>query len=96
MEKQIQQTMKFKASESNPNEFERVIEKPITLIVEDFRNELVNVINESHLPFFVIEGVVEKLLTNIKNASVQQLEADKISYLNQLKEVENQPIEKSE
>ena len=89
MEKQIQQTMKFNASESNPNEFERVIEKPITLIVEDFRNE-------SHLPFFVIEGVVEKLLTNIKNASIQQLEADKISYLNQLKEVENQTIEKTE
>lgn len=59
MEKQIQQTMKFKASESNPNEFERVIEKPITLIVEDFRNELVNVINESHLPFLLLRALLK-------------------------------------
>ena len=40
--------------------------------------------------------VVEKLLANVKNASIQQLEADKISYQNQLKEVENQGESKTE
>lgn len=89
MKQEIKKTMKFNLSEDGEN-FNRVVEKPITLVVEDFQNALVNVINESHLPFFIVENVVEKLLANVKNASIQQLEADKISYQNQLKEVENQ------
>lgn len=96
MEKTKNKSINFKMMEDDINNTNRVVEKPITLVVEDFQNALVNVINESHLPFFIVENVVEKLLANVKNASIQQLEADKISYQNQLKEVENQGENKTE
>ena len=80
MEKTKNKSINFKMMEDDINNTNRVVEKPITLVVEHFQNALVNVINESHLPFFIVENVVEKLLANVKNASIQQLEADKISY----------------
>ena len=56
------------------------IVKPVTLIVEDLQNEILDKINESHLPYFIIETVLEKLLVGARNAAEQQLNADREQY----------------
>lgn len=58
--------------------------KPITLLREDFITSLVNLCNDSGLPFFVIEDVLKGLIQETHAASRQQLEADKKHYQEQL------------
>ena len=67
--------------------------KPITLIVEDFRNDLLNKINESHLPYFIIESVLEKLLEGARNAAITQLNIDRENYNKSLKQGETDECE---
>lgn len=59
--------------------------KPITIIADEFNNKLVNLINESGLPFFIIESIMNNLINEIHYASKKQLEMDKTKYLNSLK-----------
>ena len=54
--------------------------KPITLIREDFIQDMVSLCNNSGLPFFVIEDIIKNLLREIHEASEQQLAADKQKY----------------
>lgn len=61
-------------------------EKPITLMREDFINDIVEMCNNSGLPFFMIEDIMKHLIHEIHVAAQQQLEADKERYK---KELEN-------
>lgn len=54
--------------------------KPITLIREDFINEIVDTCNNSGLPFFMIEDIMKDLIQNIHAAAQQQLEQDRANY----------------
>lgn len=54
--------------------------KPITLLREEFINNIVQVCNDSGLPFFAIEDVLKSLLQEIHNAGLQQLQEDKKRY----------------
>lgn len=54
--------------------------KPITLVREDFINNIIELCNNSGLPFFAIEDVLKNLLQEIHSASLQQLEEDKKRY----------------
>ena len=58
--------------------------KPITLLRDEFINNIVNMCNDSGLPFFVVEDVLASLIKEIHAASLQQLEADKRRYQEQL------------
>lgn len=60
------------------------ITKPITIAKEDFSKNVVDLINNSHLPFFVIEYLLKDLIEDVKKASVKQLEADILEYNNLL------------
>lgn len=57
--------------------------KPITLIRDDFIKNVVELCNNSELPFFIIEDVLKNLLQEIHGASLQQLEEDKKRYKEQ-------------
>lgn len=58
----------------------KTLEKPITLAREDFIKHIVELCNDSGLPFFVIEDVLKNLLQEIHGASLKQLEEDKRQY----------------
>jgi hypothetical protein len=63
--------------------------KPITLVRDEFIKNIVELCNNSGLPFFVIEDVLKNLIQEIHGASLQQLEEDKKRY-------EEQTAQKSE
>ena len=54
--------------------------KPITLVRDEFINNVVELCNNSGLPFFVIEDVLKNLMQEIHNASLQQVEEDRQRY----------------
>ena len=54
--------------------------KPITLVRDEFIAKMVDLCNNSGLPFFIVEDVIKNLLQEIHNASLQQLEEDKKRY----------------
>ena len=61
------------------------IMKPITLMREDFINNIVDLCNNSGLPFFAIEEVLKTLTQEIHMAAGKQLEQDKQRYQEQIK-----------
>jgi len=60
------------------------LSKPITMIHADFMNELVKLVNESKLPFFIIESSLKEFIGEVHDASIKQLEVDKMKYNQQL------------
>ena len=56
------------------------INKPITMLAEDFTSELVDLINRSHLPFFIMESIMRDCINEVNAASKKQLEIDKQNY----------------
>lgn len=59
--------------------------KPLTLLREEFVENLINLCNNSGLPFFVAESVIKELLPDIHSASQKQLESDREKYNNLMK-----------
>lgn len=60
------------------------ITKPITLVREEFITNMVDLCNNSGLPFFIVEDVLKSLLQEIHIAARQQLEADTKAYSQQI------------
>ena len=56
------------------------MDKPITIIYEGFRQDLANLINNSGLPAFVIESVLQNYLLETRSAAERQYQSDKIKY----------------
>ena len=56
------------------------VRKPLTVAREEFLSGLVKLINESHLPAFVIVGVMKDLLEEVRSGMNQEYEADKRAY----------------
>ena len=56
------------------------IKKPSTIAKEDFSKNLIDLINNSHLPLFVIEYLLKDLIEEVRKASVKQLETDTLEY----------------
>lgn len=54
--------------------------KPITVVYEEFKQELVKLINNSGLPAFVIESILHTYLNETKLAAKKQYELDKAQY----------------
>ena len=64
-----------------------VIPKPLTLLREDFIVELLNLCNESNLPYFIMEDVMKDVVKDLHVAHQKQLEPDRSKYsaaMNQL------------
>lgn len=58
----------------------KTTEKPITLVREDFINNIIDTCNNSGLPFFMIEDIMKDLIQQIHAAAKQQLEEDRKKY----------------
>ncbi len=54
--------------------------KPISITYEEFKQELADVINNSTLPAFVIENVLQNYLAETRMAARKQYEKDKLAY----------------
>lgn len=73
--------------------------KPITLVIEETKTKLADIINTSGLPPFVIEPILSTFVQEAHAASKRQYEIDKIQYEQAIaKEQENsdKDIEKDE
>ena len=54
--------------------------KPVTILREEFINNLTDMVNNSELPMFVLEPIFKDMHSKIKIAEQKQLENDKIKY----------------
>lgn len=64
------------------------MEKPLLLVREEFMADLADLINQSRLPFIIIEPILEKFLENTRSGIQHQLSDEKRKYENYLKEKE--------
>ena len=62
------------------------ITKPLSVIRQEFIEQLVNDVNNCPLPLFVIEPILQDMLNMVKSAAKAQYEAEKAQYEAQLKE----------
>ena len=56
------------------------IQKPITVVRQEFIEKMVNEINTSVLPLWAIEPILEDLLRLVKAESQRQYETEKAQY----------------
>lgn len=61
------------------------IEKPITVVRQEFIDKMYDTINNCNLPVFIIEPILRDLHSEVKVLSRQQYELDKTEYENKLK-----------
>lgn len=54
--------------------------KPMTIIQQEFIEEIIKNINNSQLPIFVVEYILRDILNDIRVASQRQLEIDMKNY----------------
>lgn len=54
--------------------------KPITILADEYKNKQVDLINNSGLPFFIVESILRDCLREVQIASQRQLEMDKKKY----------------
>lgn len=68
---------------------ERQMVKPMTLIREEFITNLVELINSSSLPYFIIEDILKNFLNEIHMASLHQIEMDKKRFSQEISKLNN-------
>ena len=61
------------------------IEKPITVVRQEFIEIITSVINNSNLPLFIVEPILRDIYLEVKTLSQKQYETDKEEYENKLK-----------
>lgn len=70
------------------NNNENKIQKPISIVREEFISRLIEIINQVHLPAFIIESVLKDLYLESKSMAKRQLEIDKEMYNHSLQSCE--------
>lgn len=63
---------------------EKVI-KPMSVVRQEFIEQLVNDVNNCGLPLFVIEPILQDMLNAVRTSAQQQYETEKAQYEQQLK-----------
>lgn len=56
------------------------VNKPITVIRAEFISNLTNLINESMLPFFIVEPILKDVYLEVKEGAQKQYELDVRKY----------------
>ena len=74
------------------------MDKPFSVMCEDFKKELADLINNSSLPPFVVESILQNYLIEINSIVKRQYQIDKAKYdkfiLNKDKKEKNENNEK--
>ena len=73
---------------------EMKINKPLTVVREEFKTNLANLINESGLPAFAVTPILEEFAAEAKRAERYQYEQDKQNYEKQQIELTSKPQSK--
>ncbi len=60
------------------------VTKPISVVRQEFIDQLVNDVNNCGLPLFVVEPILQDILYSVKTAAKQQYETEKAQYEQQL------------
>lgn len=69
------------------------MEKPITMVVDEFKKEIVTSINKSQLPLFVLDYIMKDIYNEIHISNLNSAENDRIKYE---KEISTHKDEKAE
>ena len=64
--------------------------KPITIVREEVKEQIAAIINNYGLPAFVIEPILQDFLMEVKNVAIRQYEYDKQQYTASLKNKEEE------
>ena len=72
-----------------------MITKPMSIIRQEFIDNLIDDINNCGIPFFVIEPILQDTLSAVKSAAQQQYVAEKAQYEQQLNK-QNEAIKNAE
>lgn len=56
------------------------MDKPATMLQREFKEKIIEAINGSKLPAFVLVPVLEQALAEVKDIEQKQYEADKAAY----------------
>ena len=54
--------------------------KPVSIVREEFKNDLINLINNSRLQLFIIEPILQEIFMEVRTVAKNQLELDKKKY----------------
>lgn len=65
------------------------MQKPTSMIVKETKEKIVNDLNESKLPMFVLEPIIKDIYEQIVQAKNQEYEMEKQAYEKSLKEKED-------
>ena len=63
------------------------VKKPLSILREDFITMLVELCNNSEMPYFIVEGILRDVLNEVHVASQKQLEADRKRYEEELRKL---------
>jgi hypothetical protein len=69
---------------TNNNNSQKEIQKPLTVAREDFMIGITELINQSHLPFFIVEDCLKNITSDIHTLAVEQERQEREIYQNQL------------
>lgn len=72
------------------------LSKPITIVRQEFIDKMIQNVNDCQLPLFVIESILQDVLTLVKTAAQKQYENDKIQYEQQLKLLKQNQVNSNE
>lgn len=64
------------------------MEKPITIKIHDFKENLVALINKSELPLFIIEPILKNISYDIERQELIQFYEDKERFTKEHSEIE--------
>lgn len=62
------------------------VTKPMSVIRQEFTEQVVGAINTCNLPLFMIEYILQDILNTVKAAAKQQNEMEKMQYEKMLKD----------
>lgn len=66
------------------------MDKPITIQIEEIKDNLANILNNSNLPLFVIRYILKDLYSEVCNLYNQQVINDKTEYQNYINSQKNE------
>lgn len=70
------------------NNVKNDVPKPMVLVKQEFFEQLVNIINSSNLPMFVVEYIMKDVYEATKSAAQREYESNKESYENAITSVD--------
>ena len=65
------------------------MDKPLSLVLRDTKKDLIQVCNNSGLPIFVLDMVIQDIAKDISIMATQQLQREEAAYLAALEESKN-------